>query len=266
MHAKSARTPEVTNFSPPRFAVDRAPLGALFSSGSRIPLRCDSSPAVRTLPSSPARADGASLVGAARVWVRVHYGCGARVHRGCGCAASRVHLLLLLSVLFLRRNLTLMQLLLDSHHAGVLRESASVLWWTTRRSLTALLCRAMAIPRIEIDAMRIMLLDPRSDFYSMHPELPPLTIICKLRAVSHELCSLARHELEECWAMLKIHRVGAPLPLPLKKLLAKTQVEVQLMRYIQLHACDSERIVAGSFPLHRTHAGLERARTRTHDA
>ena len=124
----------------------------------------------------------------------------------------------------------------------------------------------MGTPRLEIDAMRITLLDPRSVFYSMHPELPPITIICKLRATSHELCVLAQRELEECWAMLKIHRLGAPLPLPLKKLLAKTQVELQLMRYIQRHACDSNRIIAGSFPLHRAHAGIKRDGASTRHA
>jgi len=98
------------------------------------------------------------------------------------------------------------------------------------------------------------LLDPRSEFYTKHPELPPLTIMCKLR-VCKWLRDFAWNSVEECLIILNLHRKGAPLPPPgslaRSKMFAKMQVEMQLMRFIKAFASSENRIVAGSFPLHR---------------
>ena len=67
-----------------------------------------------------------------------------------------------------------------------------------------------------LDSPWIMLLDPRSDFYAMHPELKPMTFFCSLRATSKELNAFAWLSVEECLVMLSLHKKGDPLPPPRK--------------------------------------------------
>lgn len=94
------------------------------------------------------------------------------------------------------------------------------------------------------------LLDPRSDFYAMHPELKPMELFCLLRVASKELNALAWKAVQECWDKMGLHRMGSTLP-PGSTCLSLMQVELDLLRYIQRFTCSDDRVVAGSFPLYR---------------
>ncbi len=104
-----------------------------------------------------------------------------------------------------------------------------------------------------LESPLVHLLDLRAGVYSIHPDLhrlPAMQLICTLRAVNHELLAASKKRMEEFLRFMSVVPKGGELP-PAHKALTMMQTELHLMRYIQMHACSDDRIVAGSWALKR---------------